>query len=714
MTSPPGPLLDATRAARAVAVDRLRGIDAQLRTIFRLAPVGIGLVDFAGHTILTNDALRDMLGYTEDEFAGTHFETFTHPEDVPRNRELFARMAAGELDRFDMDKRFLHRDGRVVWGRLTVSLLRDARGRPDLAIGMVENVTEQLELQAQLEHAEQTYRTLVEQVPAVVYEAGLLPGEPWTFVSPQIETLLGYTTEAWLSHPGLWLSRLSPEDRTRVLAADARRAEGLDDDRVVALHYRMRRADGREIWVRDESSVERDAAGRRVFRGVMVDATREKQLEARLERLAFHDPLTLLVNREVFRARVDARMRERASGHRRGAVLFVDLDDFKTVNDSLGHAAGDDLLCSVAGRIQGCVRPGDTAGRLGGDEFGVLLADLDDPDAAVQVAERLRTALERPHQLRGRPVVAPASVGVAYLDDADTTETVLRNADLAMYRAKHRGKARVATYEPQLHRDALRRLELRSALGDALERGQLVVEYQPVVDLTTAEPIGAEALLRWRHPQVGLVPPADFVPLAEETGAIGRIGLWVLREACAWLAEHRQHDGRPLSVSVNVSPVQLEHRLVGEVEAALVTTGVAPDRLVLEVTEQAMMGLRSWEVVRDLKRLGVRIAIDDFGTGYSSLAYLGELSIDLLKIDRSFVRRLSGEERDQAVPRAVIQLARSLGLTVVAEGIESDEQWRQLRRLGCRVGQGYRFARPLGAAALDALLGAPLAAPPPR
>ena len=713
MTSLPGPLLAAVNADTAA---RLRGIDTELHAIFQQAPVGIGLVDFAGRTILTNNALRDMLGYSEREFATRHFADLTHPEDVARNLELFDRMAAGELDRFELDKRFLHRDGRVIWGRLTVSLLRDPQGRPDLAIGMVENVTAQRELQTQLAHAEQTYRTLVEQVPAVVYEAGLQPGEPWTFVSPQIETLLGYTVEEWLANPGLWLHRLVPDDRDRVRAAEARRLAAADADGhgVQVLHYRMRRADGREIWVRDESSIVGDQTGPRLLRGVMVDATREKQLEARLERLAYHDPLTLLANRELFRDRVDACMRDRPPGDRNSAVLFVDLDDFKTVNDSLGHAAGDDLICSVAGRIQGCVRPGDTAGRLGGDEFGVLLEGIDDPALAVRTAERVREALERPHQLRGRSVVTPASVGVAYLDDADTTEAVLRNADLAMYRAKRLGKACVATYEPQLHLEALRRLELRSALGEALDREELFLEFQPIVDLTSAAILGVEALLRWRHPQVGLVPPDDFVPLAEETGAIGRIGLWVLRSACQWLADHGNRAGGELSVAVNVSPLQLEAELVTEVAAVLQSAGIPPERLVLEVTEQAMMGPRSWDVVRDLKRLGVRIAIDDFGTGYSSLAYLGELSIDVLKIDRSFIRRLSDEERDQAVPRAVIQLARSLGLSVVAEGVETDAQWSQLLRLGCSVGQGYRFARPMAPEALADVLDTSLALPPLR
>ncbi|GGI08506.1 putative bifunctional diguanylate cyclase/phosphodiesterase [Egicoccus halophilus] len=581
MAHPPAPVLSAT-AAPPVAAGGSRSVDveAQLRTIFELAPVGIGLVDLGGHTILTNGALRDLLGYSAEEFATMRFEQFTHPDDVARNLELFAELAAGGRERFEMDKRFFHRDGAVIWGRLTVSLLRDEAGRPDLAIGMLENVTEQRELQA------------------------------------------------------------------------------------------------------------------------------------RLERLAFHDPLTLLANRELFRARVDACMHARPAPGRRGAVLFVDLDDFKTVNDSLGHAAGDELIRSVARRLRDSIRPDDTAGRLGGDEFAVLLDDLADPADAIEVAERLRLALERPHRLRGRSVIVPASVGVAYLADAPSTEAALRNADLAMYRAKRSGKSCVATYEPQLHRDALRRLELRSALGGALERGELTLVYQPVVDLVDAEPIGVEALLRWHHPPVGTVPPDAFVPLAEETGAIVPIGLWVLHEATAWLSGQWPAGGRPWSVSVNVSPVQLQPRLVGQVEAALQSSALAPERLVVEVTEQALMRQRSWDVVRDLKRLGVRIAIDDFGTGYSSLAYLSELAVDQLKIDRSFIASLGNGERTEAVPRAVIELARSLGLSVVAEGIETDAQWQRLLELGCRVGQGYRFARPMPPGELADLVDGPLASRP--
>ncbi|MFA9446767.1 putative bifunctional diguanylate cyclase/phosphodiesterase [Egicoccus sp. AB-alg6-2] len=690
-----------------VAEARSRAIDAQLRTIFQLAPVGIGLVDFEGRTILTNNALREMLGYSAEEFASVHFEQFTHPEDVQRNLELFERMAGGHLDRFEMDKRFFHRDGRTIWGRLTVSLLRDPDGQPDLAIGMVENVTEQRELQAQLEHAEHTFRTLVEQVPAVVYETGLDPRRPATYVSPQIEHLLGISPEKWLACPELWRQQISPEDRDVAFGPDRFDAARSVAGEVSTLHYRMRRVDGREIWVRDESRIETNAYGEQVLRGVLVEATREKQLESRLERLAYHDPLTLLANRELFCDRVDARMRGGDTAGS-GAVLFIDLDDFKTVNDSLGHAAGDDLICSVAGRIQGCVRPGDLAGRLGGDEFAVLLEDLTRPSEALEVAERLRAALERPHQLRGRQVSASASIGVAYLADAGTTGAVLRNADLAMYRAKGLGKACVATYEPHLHRDALRRLELRSALGGALERGELFLQYQPLVDLGSAEMVGVEALLRWRHPDAGLIPPDAFVPLAEETGAIVPIGLWVLRQSTEWLAHNRKLGGRALSVSINVSPLQLAPRLVGEVEAALVGTGLPPNQLVIEVTEQALMSPRSWDVVRELKRLGVRIAIDDFGTGYSSLAYLSEFAVDLLKIDRSFIAGLTVDERSQAVPRAVVELARTLGLTVVAEGIETEEQWEQLVRMGCSVGQGYRFAKPVDPAELAGLSQGPL------
>lgn len=694
---------------RAAPSDNPAASYERLWHIFELAPIGIGIVDLEGHTVLSNHVLREMLGYSEAEFRALRFEEYSHPDDMARNDELFSEMVAGRLDRFKMDKRFFAKDGRVVWGHLTVSLLRDGSGAPALAIGMLENITERRRLEEQLREAEATFRLLVEQVPAVVYVAGREPGSPWTYVSPQIERILGTSAEEWLADAGGWLRRMHPDDRDGVLIDSERlMASGTDGAEVV--HYRMRHADGSDVWIRDEFTMVRDEHGGRVFRGVLLDVTREKQLEAKLERQVFHDPLTGLANRDLFRDRVEHAIQRRLRARGRyAAVVFVDLDDFKTVNDSLGHAAGDELLRSVGRRIRGCTRPADTVARLGGDEFAVLLEDPGSRQEALAVADRLQHVLTRPHRLTDKTVASAASIGVAYLVDAERTDDVLRNADLAMYRAKELGKGRVATYEPVLHEAAVRRLELRSALEDALSREELAIHLQPIVDLVTARTVAAEALLRWDHPTFGAVPPEDFIPIAEETGAISRIGAWVLDGACRWLAGAREEGWAPRAVAVNISPVQLRSEdIATTVERCLHQLGVEPEALVLEVTEQALMDERSRSGLAALAELGVRIAMNDFGTGYASLAHLSELSVDILKIDRAFVAGLDGSEGGRAVPRAIVQLAHSLGLDVVAEGVETREQLDELRALGCRWGQGHLFARPRPLGELGADVDGPL------
>jgi diguanylate cyclase (GGDEF)-like protein/PAS domain S-box-containing protein len=705
----PSSPLAAVAADLRVPLGGLLGGDGQasheeLRAIVELAPVGIGVVDLEGRTILTNDALRRMLGYDVETFARLHWSDFTHPEEVARNLELFAEMTAGRADRFEVHGRFVAADGSIVWGHLTVSLLRDETGEPALAIVMTEDTTEQHQLGQQLREAEATFRLLVEESPGVVYVSQLDLDEPWRYVSPRLEKLLGIRADEWLADASLWCQVVDERDRPQVerqLAAIAV-SEGRGPH---VLHYRVHRRDGALRWLRDEFRLVEDLDGQQVFRGVLVDVTREKELEEDLERQATHDPLTGLANRDLFAQRVEESLTAPAGRDRHHAVILVDLDDFKTVNDSLGHAAGDELIRSVAARLAGSLRPGDLAGRVGGDEFVLLIEDLADPVAAVLIASRLQDAIRRPHLLAATSVTTSASVGIAFLEDAASVEEVLRNADLAMSRAKHLGKGRVAAYEPGLHEAALRRLHIRSALEGAIERGEFELHLQPIVDLETVEVVAAEALLRWDHPVHGRVPPEDFIPVAEETGLISELGAWALDEAARWLAEQHAAGRSWLSVEVNVSPVQLEEdSFVEAVERVLAATGLPPCRLVLEITEQALMSPRSWFELDKLDRLGVAIAVDDFGTGYASLAYLSGLATDALKIDKQFVAQLTGEPRGRAVPNAIVQLASSLELEVIAEGIEAVTQWDELRALGCRRGQGYLFSRPLPLAQMTSLL----------
>jgi diguanylate cyclase (GGDEF)-like protein len=436
---------------------------------------------------------------------------------------------------------------------------------------------------------------------------------------------------------------------------------------------------------------------------------------------AFHDSLTGLPNRTLFIDRLEHAMARVGRGGRPVAVLFCDLDGFKTVNDSLGHAAGDRLLAAVAGRLEASLRPADTVARFGGDEFAILLEELGEAGDARHAAGRLLEALRSPFDLVGREVFIAASIGIATTGaDLETAaaDELLRNADLAMYRAKARGKDRYEVFEPGMHAQVLRRMELEGDLKRAIERDQMLVHYQPIFDLPSGEVSGLEALLRWRHPTAGLIGPNDFVPLAEESGQIRALGRWVLGEACRqlalWRAKYPAYQW--LYVSVNLSGVQLrEPDLVAEVAAALGAAQLEPEHLMLEMTETVLMEDTETNAARleAIRALGLRLAIDDFGTGYSSLEYLDRFPIDALKIAKPFVDRLGSGSGSEAIPRAIVDLAEIFGLTVIAEGIERPAQSVRLTELGCRFGQGNHLSPALPPERADAaLFGAGLLAEP--
>ena len=438
------------------------------------------------------------------------------------------------------------------------------------------------------------------------------------------------------------------------------------------------------------------------------DITERVTLEGELRHQAFHDALTGLANRALFLDRLEHALSRRAAGAPTLAVVFVDLDDFKTLNDSLGHGAGDELLTAVAERLRGCMRPIDTVARLGGDEFALLLEDVDQ-GAADDVAARVVAALRAPVRVADRHIVMSASAGYVVAAPGDTADVLVRNADVAMYASKRLGKGRSTCYAPGMHTDALSRLELKADLERALGDGELALVYQPIVRLSDGRVVGVEALARWHHPQRGPVPPREFIPLAEESGLIVELGSWAVREGCEQLARWRAAlpRARGLALSVNVSARQLEHGpLVEEVAAILDVTGIDPSDLLLEVTESIAVGgsETALATLDGLRGLGVRIGLDDFGTGHSSLGNLQRIPVDILKLDRSFVDGLGRDAEGELLTRSVLSLARSLARDVVAEGIEAPEQLAALQELGCPLGQGYLLARPLAPEELEAML----------
>lgn len=432
------------------------------------------------------------------------------------------------------------------------------------------------------------------------------------------------------------------------------------------------------------------------------------------EQQALHDPLTRLPNRALFRDRADHALMRAARHRQQIAVMFVDLDRFKPINDTWGHHVGDRVLLDIADRLRSAIRVGDTVARLGGDEFAVLLDELDDPGEAPRIARRIQEGLREPFIVQGRPIPIRASIGISLSDGPNgDVDELLRDADVAMYAAKSRGGARFVIYDPIMRAGVAESLELEMELRRAVGQQQLDVYYQPTIDLATGGIVGAEALLRWNHATRGSIPPNLFIPVAEETGLIIPLGLWVLREACT--QAKRWHDafpGRaPLTLAVNVSPIQLNNdEFVQQVAKVFAETGVNPSAITLEITESALMedSEGSTHVLEQLKALGVKLAIDDFGTGYSSLNYLQRMPIDILKIDRSFVDRIQQGGDELAFARAIVDMARTLSLRTVAEGIEIESQADRLIELGCDFGQGYLYAKAVRPDELTLLLAAPL------
>jgi diguanylate cyclase (GGDEF)-like protein/PAS domain S-box-containing protein len=607
-----------------------------------------------------------------------------------------------------------HTSAPVSWLRTSIALFMVARQLLTLRenVHLTRNLERRVEDRtAELTTSKQRFEALVKHssdVVAIVEVDGFI-----RYVSESVASVFGYEPPALVDRR--WSEIVDSDEVSRFLSTlyDA----SLRPFSTAVIDLGMRHASGRRCHA--EMTVT-NLLGEPSVRGLVLntrDISERKQLEQQLVHEAFHDSLTALANRALFEDRVKQALLRRQSDP--VAVLFLDLDGFKEVNDSLGHAAGDVLLCQVADRLRSCVRHGDTVARFGGDEFAILLDAGSAADSATQLAERIAASLEDPFTVEDRETYVRASIGIAAATPADAagpfdvaasdSGQLLRNADLAMYRAKAAREGGYVMYDPQMHAHLVDRLDLAADLRLALRDGQLLVHYQPVVALGTGLLIGVEALVRWQHPERGLVSPASFIPLAEETGLIHQLGRWVLAEACgqasAW---HRLHPDRPpVSVAVNVSGRQLQRAdFIDEVTEVLLETGLEPGLLTLEITESVLIddyaGTHAKLIA--LRAKGVRVAIDDFGTGYSSLSYLHQYPVDVLKIDRSFIQRLGGATGQEEFVQTILRLGESLRLTTVAEGIEDHAQMLALRRLGCHYAQGFHLGRPGTAESITALL----------
>jgi diguanylate cyclase (GGDEF)-like protein/PAS domain S-box-containing protein len=555
---------------------------------------------------------------------------------------------------------------------------------------------------------EKWFRALVQNSSDVITVVD--PRGTVRFQTPSVTRILGHDPAQLVGTAVTDLLRPADARRLRSALTSAARSPG----RPVTLDFPVWAKDG--TWCDTETTVT-SLVHDPDIRGLVLntrDVSERRRLEEKLTEQAYSDELTGLANRSYFRSKVEMALKV-ALAPREVAVLFLDLDGFKSVNDTQGHHVGDELLCLVAKRLSSSVRPGDVVARLGGDEFAVLVTGPTAEEGAVWVADRVRRALAAPYVLDSRELTLGGSTGLAISDTGDeTADQLLRNADLAMYRAKGRRDQSFVRFEAQMHDALLARVKAESDLRQAVARGDLVLHYQPVVELLSGRIVGVEALVRWDHAELGLIPPGRFIDLAEETGLVSDIGRWALQESCRQGARWQRYaaPGGSFKVAVNMSARQLEQRLPRDVRDALGAAGLPGSALTLEMTESVLME-RTDEVVellRRIKTLGVRLAVDDFGTGYSSLSYLSRFPVDILKVDKSFVAHLGQEDGQGELVRTIVRLGESLRLDTVAEGIETVEQRKALEAMGCAFGQGFLFARPVPAPEVDALLAAQVAA----
>jgi diguanylate cyclase (GGDEF)-like protein/PAS domain S-box-containing protein len=577
-------------------------------------------------------------------------------------------------------------------------------------IGVATDTTEQSRARREAEDSEMRYRTLFEGNLAGVFRS-TLDGRLLE-CNESFARIFGCASREEALAQTAWDYYPTVEDRSVAL----QRLQ--ESGSLTNYEERLRRKDGSPVWILENCTLVPGPEGdRSIIEGTIIDITERKRAEDRVKELAFHDALTGLPNRVLFHDRLAVAVAQAFRQPSRLAVLYLDLDRFKFINDSLGHSTGDEVLGGVGERLRGSIREGDTVARLGGDEFTVLVAGLASDEDALKIAHKILEAVRQPFRIDGRDLYVTTSIGIAlYPADGLDAETLVRNADTAMYRAKDQGRDQCQLYTPAMNSRALERLSLESHLRQALQNDELTVHYQPVVDLATGAVRGAEALLRWRHPELGLMQPSEFIPLAEASGLIVSIGDWVLRQACAHMKQWRDAGHGGLSVSVNISTRQFHQAdLVARVARALADSALDPAALDLEITETNAMQNAEASVValEGLKSLGVRISLDDFGTGYSSLSYLKRFPIDSIKLDRSFVHDVTSNADDAAIAATIIAMAHSLELAVVAEGVETQEQLSFLRRHGCDRMQGHLLSPALPPEDFERFLSAG-AAPPSR
>jgi diguanylate cyclase (GGDEF)-like protein/PAS domain S-box-containing protein len=689
---------------RRQAEMRLRDSEERYRSTFEQAAVGIVHTSLDGHFLRGNARFAEIIGYPPEEIPGLTFQKITAPNQIASSVGVLEKFLRGEIANAVWEKQYIRKDGRLIWVRATVSTQRDSEGRALHFIAVIEDISSLKETEQRLEAAskatrrsEECYRTAFQNSFDSV-TINRLDNGAYIEVNKVFLDDLGYERDEVIGRSseelGIWAD---PADRVKL--HDILSAKSICRN----LETRFRKKNGEELWAVMSASVI-DIDGTPCVFSITRNISGAKLAEEKIRNLAFYDPLTSLPNRRLLMDRLGLSLTSGVRHRRKRALLFVDLDHFKALNDTLGHRMGDLLLQGVARRIASCVREAGMVARVGGDEFVVALENLSEnaEEAAAQaknVAERILAAVASPHLLEGQEWRNTASIGIAVAgsEQRETTDVVLQHADIAMYQAKLAGRNAIRFFAPALQAAVNARAEMEAELRRAINDREFVLFYQPQLD--NRRVVGAEALIRWMHPRRGMLSPAEFIPLAEETGLILPMGAWVLEAACAqlaaWATDERTAE---ITLAVNISARQLSQpTFVDEVMSALYKTGANPKNLKLELTESMLV--HNFDDVVDkmtaLKSRGVSFALDDFGTGYSSLSYLKRLPLDQLKIDQSFVRDLLVDTNSSVIAQTIISLSQAMGLSVIAEGVETEEQRDFLDQMECHSFQGYLFSPPV-------------------
>lgn len=684
------------RAAFKRMEAELRTMKEQFEALINNSAVAFFVIDLTGCIVRVNDTFEHIFGWKPEEAIGLHLPFVPEDQLADFQSRLQKQSFIGQAT----EAIRIHKSGQPFMASETITPIHDEEGAITTYACIIRDVTERRAAERRLQVSEQRYKSLFENNPNAIYSVDR-QGR-FTELNPAVERISGYAPEELLNrdHAEILVPEYVDISLSHLHNAIAGQRE---ESEASIIHKAGHRVELSVITMPIVVDGEIDG----MF-CIAEDITERKQVERMINRMAFTDCLTDLPNRRLFKQRLMESVEESQANDQKLAVLFIDLDRFKIINDSLGHAFGDHVLQAVGERLHGCVREQDTLSRMGGDEFTLLLPNLSSPDDAVLMSERILKMVREPLVVDGTEVHITASIGIAlFPENGQDADTLMKNADIAMYRIKEHGKNNFQFYSDVMNEDAMRSLKLERELRKAIEREEFVLHYQPQVNVATGLITGMEALIRWEHPERGLLSPIHFIPLAEETGLIVPIGEWVLRKACQ--DGHRWLSGGlyPMRMAVNLSLIQFqETHLVETIQGILAETGLDPKYLELEITESIAMNNVEQVVAKleQLVELGVQISIDDFGTGFSSLSYLKKFPIHKLKIDRSFITDITRDPDDASIVSAIIAMANSLKLDLIVEGVETEAQQSYLHRLGCFEMQGYLFSRPLPASMLEQLL----------